>query len=283
MLRLLLLVGLFLVGCTPARYIHHVSYQSVRMVDSEKQNLSSLSDIPPTATIATKTSIADNGDVEVVVYNLSDSTMAIDRAQSFVVTTHGQQIFYNPEITTHTTSQSAQRGASVNVGAVTGALGLSGPLQGILGGVNVGGGKGVGSSMTTYDIDQQIVYLAPNSHISMKGDINIGHLVSASALENNEYNILNIDPNTSGMRIEICIAYSLDRQRSYKTFQSSYYVNSWISIPVPCDGKYYYPNTALRQLYEISPKCLEEKSFIMYFGRNSDLPYDNLSAFYDYK
>ncbi len=282
---LLFIVCMNFISCTSSRFVNHVSYQSVRMIDEKKHALSSLRDIPPTATIAIRTLISEEGKVNVYVYNLSDSTMTIDRAQSFVVTKGGQDVFYNPEITSRTTSQTSSKGLSVNVGAVTGAFGLTGPLQGLLNGVNVGGSKGVGSATTTYNIDQQIVHLAPHSHMSMKGDISIKSLVSMNALasDSNNTQIATISPNDSKYIFGVCIAYSVDRQKSYKNFESAYYINSWITIPVRQDRKSYYPNEALRQLYGMKPDALQEKFYLMYFGRNHKMGYTNLPAFIDYK
>ena len=285
-MRILLffIVCMSFISCTSSRYVNHVSYQSVRMIDEKKHALSSLRDIPPTATIAICTSISEEGTVDVHVYNLSDSTMTIDRAQSFLVTIGGQHVFYNPEITSRTTSQTSSKGLSVNVGAVTGALGLTGPLQGLLNGVNVGGSKGVGSATTTYNIDQQIVHLAPHSHMRLAEDIYLGDVgMNALASDRNNTQIATISPNDSKYIFGICIAYSVDRQKSYKNFESAYYINSWITIPVRQDRKFYYPNEALRQLYGMKPDALQEKFYLMYFGRNRKMGYVNLPAFIVYK
>ena len=67
--------------------------------------------------------------------------------------------YYIP--TSTSTSSSSSSGASVNLGAVAGAIGVGGALGTLAGGVNVGGGSTSGSVSTPYS--QRVVAVPPMS------------------------------------------------------------------------------------------------------------------------
>lgn len=96
----------------------------------------------------------------VIVKNNSERTLYLDLANSFYISVNGKSFsYYTPSTTTKTSSQ--QKGAGVNLGAITNALGINGAAGTLAQGVNIGGGTETGTSTTTYT--QRIIAIAPNS------------------------------------------------------------------------------------------------------------------------
>ena len=104
-----------------------------------------------------------NPAIQFVIRNKSNQTLYIDLANTFYVNMGQSQTFYIPSSTT--TSKTSSGGASVNLGAVTGALGIGGAANTLANGVNVGGGSSNTTTNTTYS--QRIIALAPMSSISL--------------------------------------------------------------------------------------------------------------------
>lgn len=100
----------------------------------------------------------------VQVQNKTDKNIYIDLANSFKIDDQGQSTSYfsNRTITTNTNSGS---GAGLNVGAVTGALGVGGVLGTLAGGVNVGGGSSAGTSVT--EGQERILVVPPHAMASL--------------------------------------------------------------------------------------------------------------------
>lgn len=93
------------------------------------------------------------------IYNNSNQTLYIDLANTFYVNMGNSQTFYIPSSTT--TSKTSSGGAGVNLGAVTGALGIGGAAGTLANGINVGGGSSSTTTNTIYS--QRIIALAPKS------------------------------------------------------------------------------------------------------------------------
>lgn len=100
----------------------------------------------------------------VQVQNKTNKNIYIDLANSFKIDDQGQSTSYfsNRTITTNTNSGS---GAGLNVGAVTGALGVGGVLGTLAGGVNVGGGSSAGTSVT--ESQERILVVPPHAMASL--------------------------------------------------------------------------------------------------------------------
>lgn len=94
------------------------------------------------------------------IENKSDKTVYVDLAASFYVDSNGvgHPFFTN---SAYTTSQSGSTGGTVNLGAITGALGVGGALGSLASGISVGGSSGNGTSVTTQE--QQIVTIPSHS------------------------------------------------------------------------------------------------------------------------
>ncbi len=93
------------------------------------------------------------------VYNNSNQTLYVDLANTFYVNMGKSQTFYIPSSTT--TSKTSSGGVGVNLGAVTGALGIGGAAGTLANGINVGGGSSSTTTNTIYS--QRIIALAPKT------------------------------------------------------------------------------------------------------------------------
>lgn len=107
----------------------------------------------------------------VIIKNNSNSTLYIDLANSFHVSMNGNSFsYYTPSSTTQTSSQ--QKGAGVNLGAISNALGINGVVGTLAQGINVGGGSTSGSSTTSYA--QRVIAIAPNSTYNLAAHTILG-------------------------------------------------------------------------------------------------------------
>lgn len=257
------LLTLFSGSCASIDFMGTVSYQSIRSCGPQKA--SDINEIPTNAKIAARLEIDQNGNLSVMVYNLTDQTMTIDRTRSFYMEAGNQIAYYDPTITTTTTTETTSRNVNVNVGAAASILGVNSRA---LNGINVGGGTSVGTAMTVYNIDQPVVHIPPRGRASMGRAFNISLFGIDAIKEMSYYKAVEIPMSDIRFRFGICISYSIDQQNTFTNFISEYYVNSWMSEHVVRQNKNYYPNKALRSIYQAKPNCLSESAFILYFGRS---------------
>ena len=256
------LLSLFSSSCASVDFMGSVSYQSIR--SCAPKEASNINSVPANAEIATQLEIDTNGNLGVTVYNLTDQTMTIDRTRSFYMEAGNQISYYDPTVTTTTTTKVDSRNVNVNVGAAASILGVNSRA---LNGINVGGGTSVGTASTVYNIDQPIVHIPPHGKTSMGRKFNISLFGVDAIKEMSYYNAVEIPISDLRFRFGICISYSVDQQKTFDNFISEYYVNSWISKHVDRQNKNYYPNNALRRIYQAKPNCLTESAYILYFGR----------------
>lgn len=95
----------------------------------------------------------------VKIKNKSDKTIYIDLGNSFFIRDDNTTAYYIPSSISNSAGSSS--GAGVNLGAVTGAIGIGGALGTLAGGVNVGSEKQNSSVSTVYS--QRVVALPPMS------------------------------------------------------------------------------------------------------------------------
>lgn len=95
----------------------------------------------------------------VKIKNKSDKTIYIDLGNSFFIRDDNTTAYYIPSSISNSAGSSS--GAGVNLGAVTGALGIGGTLGTLAGGVNVGSEKQNSSVSTVYS--QRVVAIPPMS------------------------------------------------------------------------------------------------------------------------
>ncbi len=282
MIRLLLtvLVGLGCVSCATQPLFTDIYCRTFRNSDPAKNKLSSVREIPYDSTIAIGTLINKDYTVEVVVYNLTDKTMSIDRTQSFFMTPNYQIAYYDPQVTTHTTTTGTGRGANVNLGAVAGTFGVGGIAGAVLSGVNVGRTTSNSDATTTYDIDQPVVHIPPHGHASMGRLFEIKDIIGPKGYSPDENN---------QCVFGICVAYSTDRLHSVRNFISQYSMSDLVVSPIRKDGRKYYINEALRNIYKSRPNLFNERSFVLEYSTaniNNDLDEDSWAKptmIYDYQ
>lgn len=240
-----------------------VSYQSIRTTYRQTN------EIPDDAEILLVYGFSSTGDITPIVFNRTSEIMIIDQTMSFFVNTDGVSTsYYDPTVRTTTTTDisSSTSGASVNLGAVGGALGIGGTLGSILNGVNVGGSgtTGTSTSNTTYFADQPRISLAPKSKGAMSKVYNITGLGNGTWLSSNVTNT-NLTANNATRKFSVCISYSIDGGNTFKKIVTDFFVNSEINVPVIQKG---IVNDALRKVYAAKPDALYEPCWILRFNNN---------------
>lgn len=98
------------------------------------------------------------------IKNRTNKTVFLDLANTFFLRGSNAVAYYVPTATTNTSSSTT--GASVNMGAVAGALGVGGAVGKLANGVNVGGGTTNGQSTTVFS--QRYVSVAPMSTLELQ-------------------------------------------------------------------------------------------------------------------
>lgn len=257
------LITISLTSCSSLRLnTKSVHYQSVRKVYryDDKQN----------ARILVCTNLSADGTLEVIVQNLSDEIMTIDMVRSFVVTTSGKSIsYYDPTVRVESSTDisTTTTGATVNVGAVAGALGVGGVVGQVLNGVNVGrsGTSGVSSTTTTYFSDQPQVNLAPKGSGKMPKRFNVGGIGNShySSGRNESYNTHTI----ARKKFSVCLSYSIDNGNSWRKFEQWFYVNSELSAPVENNSTV---NKSVRTILQTKTDAVNEPWWIMFLENNLD-------------
>ncbi len=105
------------------------------------------------------------------ILNKTSKNIYIDKANTFRIEPDGSYyVYYNSQQTT--VNQGSGTGAGLNLGAVTGALGISGVANTLASGVNVG--KGKESSVSTVYTDQRIIVIPPHGKAVLSEDTPIG-------------------------------------------------------------------------------------------------------------
>lgn len=93
------------------------------------------------------------------IQNNTNKTMYVDLGESYVVKDGLAQRIYSNSVITDTKSNSD--GSSVNLGAITGALGIGGFVGNVASGINVGGGTSKGKSVQT--MEERYISIPPQS------------------------------------------------------------------------------------------------------------------------
>lgn len=101
--------------------------------------------------------------IAVTVKNKTGQTLYIDLGNTFFIRNSSPTSYYVPSATQTTTATTT--GASVNMGAVAGAIGVGGRAGTLASGVNVGGGKTNSTSVITYT--QRVVPVPAHSAMTL--------------------------------------------------------------------------------------------------------------------
>ncbi len=260
---LLLMSALITASCSKGTLsTNKVAYQSVRTVTPKQEK------IPDDAKIAVLYNINNAGELTAIVVNKTDEIMIIDQTMSFVVNSDGiSTSYYDPTVrtTTKTDLSSSTGGASVNLGAIGGALGIGGSLGTALSGINLGGSETSGQAIanTTYFADQPRISLAPRSQGAMSKNFAIKGL-GWKSLGNAETTYVSLSPKESFCRFSVCISYSLDGGNSFEKIVTDFYANSQI-IKHTSSG---LVNQALRNVFTTKQDALYEPWWMLYFSNN---------------
>lgn len=261
------LLGILCISCgVPKLVTKHVAYQSVRTEYAQPIHADS---IPTEAKISVAYTLSPKGELTATVSNRTSDIMIIDQTKSFFVNSDGQSIsYYDPTVRTTSTTDlaSSSKGASVNVGAIAGALGVGGTLGKIANGINVSGSgtSGKAVSNATYITDQPQISLAPKGKADMSKVFQVNGLlwgpwVSAPTM------LLSITEQNSPCRFSVCISYSTDGGETFEKLVTNFYVDSRICVPVEKHGAV---NEALRQVYIAKPDVFYEPWSILHFDYN---------------
>ena len=264
---LLLFVGLFSSCKSPYLNVRGVAYQSIRQAQPQDQ-----SKTLQNAKVIVVSSVDKHGNVEVIVKNNTDNIMTIDRTKSFFRGKSGNSIpYYDPTINVmaQSTTTGHTTGVNVNVGAVAGALGISGSVGTLLNGVNVGSSNqnSTTNTNTTYYVDQPVVSVAPHARTSMgrvfqEQYFSIEALGEFIQLRNNDIN-RNYTPENTIASCSIIISYSLDDGKTFDRIETELYTGSLIVSHVKQKG---HVNDALRSVYMAKSDLFDEGWYMLCFG-----------------
>lgn len=286
---LFLLVGGFLLtSCSTVKLnVSDVAYQSVMNANTEL-----LPSAPKSAKIMVEYSLDSDGYLDVLVKNMTDEIMIVDRTQSFFVDTDGNSVmYYDPTVKTTTTTVGEGSGNNVNVnlGAIGRAIGVSGAAGHLLNGVNVGSSSSSMQSVTNteYIVDQPVIKIAPYGQEKMGRlfqvtGIGTDYLTNLSnSMSNQDLYVVNCRPEESPQRFSVCISFSTDNGNSVDKLVSNFYVNSLMLSYVKRKG---YVNNSLREMAAQKGNMYTEPWFLLNFNTNVsgiDGYYQN--KLYDYK
>ena len=101
--------------------------------------------------------------MDVILYNKTNKRLYVDLASCFYIECDNAQALYVPSSTS--SGESSTSGGSVNLGSITGALGIGGALGTLASGISVGGANTSTNTTTVYS--QRIVTIPPMASISI--------------------------------------------------------------------------------------------------------------------
>lgn len=232
MKKLLYIFTLLVILSSCSTYRRSVSYYTIEHAPGYERDNAAIKN--PSISLIMEVDV--DSDIILTIINHTDSTMTIDKTQSFF----NNSTIYDPEIRVRSSTTYSSKGSSFNIGALTGALGLRGPLQGLLSGVGVGKSNGLSNTTTTYDADMPIVHIAPHGRLTF----------------NRKF-------DWSGNMFTFCIAYSINRGRTYRNFNTGYTIANYMSYTAPQKMHWTYMNEALRMLLSAKPDLMLEDNFLL--------------------
>ncbi len=267
--RYLWLLGMLFLfsSCSTTLNVRGVGYQSLRDAKPVESAV-----VPDSAVVVMICSVDSDGGLSVVVQNKTDKIMTIDRTRSSFRNSDGNSYtFYDPNVTATSRSYTdgSHGGVGVNLGAVTGALGVGGGLGMALSGVNVSGGSShfQTSGRSTYFIDQPKVAITPGGQIDMGRNFRITGVGSdflRTLVVQSVGDMNNVfQPENSYVSCNIFISYSLDNGETYDNISMELYGNALLVGKVKKTGEV---NAALRTVYLNKPDALYEPWYLMAFG-----------------
>lgn len=241
-----------------------ITYQSVRMAAPKDPALKNDAEI-----IAVYT-ISKDGELAVRIKNNTDEIMVIDQTMSFFINVDGSSTsYFDPTVRTSTVTDisSETSGASVNVGAIAGALGIGGPVGQALSGLNVGGSGTSGQSVsnTTFIADQPRVTVGPFGEVVLSKQFSIPIIgVGFSSLSKQ---IVEVTENAkkATSKFSVCISYSRDGGKEFHKMTSDFFINSIIALPVQSGRNI---NDVIKNIYKIKTDAVNEPWWILTASSN---------------
>ena len=192
----------------------------------------------------------DDQRLVVAVRNKTNRVIYIDLGNSFIIRGSESAPYYVP--TSSSQTDGTEGGVGVNVGSLTGALGIGGVVGKIAQGVNVGGGSS--SSSTTVTYSQRVVSVPPMSTKTLEGQqlflpgLEKAYGNTVARIQENSFGIFpylkGIGLKRGGvkewaeaespMRLSAFVSYSLDdtMERQY-SLQASMYLRKAIGVKSP--------------------------------------------------
>ena len=256
-----------------------VAYQSVRTEQYKEE-------VPNDAHILVAYGISADGELMVTIKNLTDEVMIIDQTKTFFVNTDGMSVsYYDPTVitTSVTDMSSSTTGASVNLGAIGGALGIGGTLGGLLGGINVGGSETGGTSFTTTTMKADL----PQYSLGPKGMGTLSKHFSVTGIGRSSLSYARIQSvvytrSNADKKFSVCVTYSVDGGKTFDKIVTPLYLNAQVVCPV---GKHGKVNDALRNVLTQKPDALNESWWLLYSVNNVSLENDHImrGALIDFK
>ena len=263
-------VLLLLFSCKESRLlVKGVAYQSLAMQEKKTDQKPEAEATP--SEISVDCYVNENGNVVVFINNLSNSLMTIDRTKSFFMN-QGQaaQMYYDPQVVVNTqsTTVGANQGASVNLGALTGARALRG--------VTIGGGtsEAVTNTETSYYIDQPKISVPAHGRMSMGRDFHmegVGTTFLNLMLDRTQLDVNNqFAPEDTYAAATIYIYYSLDNEQTFHFIETTLYANTLYIAKINQQGQV---NEAFRRLYMQHPDLFNAPWYLLDAPHNAGLSY----------
>lgn len=253
---------ILLSGCSTSGklMVNSVSYQSLRTDFAQPKS------IEKDAKIAVEYFFNSKGEMQPVIYNLTSEILTVDQTKSFVIMPNGNSVsYYDPTVQTTTTGSysSSTTGSSFNLGGITSALGIGGPLGALASATSVGSSQtdGIIRQNTVSITDQPIVHIGPKGSVAMSKAYSIDG-VGWSAKSRG--NIIDVPHAEANLKFSVCITYSLDEGVSYNKLVTHFYESSHITVPV--DNK--KVSKAFYNIYDLKPDALAENMYLFTMPNN---------------
>lgn len=253
---------ILLSGCSTSGklMVNSVSYQSLRTDFAQPKS------IEKDAKIAVEYFFNSKGEMQPVIYNLTSEILTVDQTKSFVIMPNGNSVsYYDPTVQTTTTGSysSSTTGSSFNLGGITSALGIGGPLGALASATSVGSSQtdGIIRQNTVSITDQPIVHIGPKGSVAMSKAYSIDG-VGWSAKSSG--NIIDVPHAEANLKFSVCITYSLDEGVSYNKLVTHFYESSHITVPV--DNK--KVSKAFYNIYDLKPDALAESMYLFTMPNN---------------
>lgn len=254
-------IWLVLCSCTSGKLlVTSVDYQAIRTEFAQPER------IPNDAKIAVEYYFNDKGELQPIVYNLTDEIMMIDQTKSFVILPGGASKSYydsNVYTTTSGTYESSTSGTTFNLGAIASILGVGGPVGTLLGATSVN------NSSTTGLIRQNSVAITdqPMVNIGPKGSIGMSKAYQIPGIGrdfSSKHHGVDMTSGNSPVKFSVCITYSADEGETFNKLVTNFYLSTSVSEKVH-NRKL---SLAFNNIYEKKPDALVENWYFFNIPNN---------------